>query len=219
MLSEVIKKLSIGASIAFIALSTPEAANGFQIFNTREEWQAALSNPSTTFDFSGLAGNLVPTGTVLPNGLSVNYTQSIDGSPGFTGVATNTGLSFSRLPRPTGLDLNLGFPSPVEAFALDASAVPSGVVEIIIPGITPRFPPTVPFLGFFGFIADPGTPVSNVIINCLTRSCVGTGTINVSNISVSTQAVPEPSSTFALSGLISIGLLLKRQQRKQKFVK
>jgi len=218
---DVIKKLSLGTTLALIAISTADVANAFQTFSDRQQWEAALSGSTTTFDFSDVAGNPIPSGTQLPNGLSVNYNETTDGSQGFSGFATETGLSFNRGSQPTTLSLNLGLPSPVEAVGFDLSG--SGPFgndwRVSIPNTDSRS--LLIGSGFFGFIADPGISFENFILDCGPLSCVGTANKTVSNISVfsETTSVPEPSLTLALGTFLAAGLLLKSQQKKQKFAK
>jgi hypothetical protein len=210
------KKLLIASSIVLVATSGTTVAHAFQTFTNRAEWEAALSGSPTTFNFSGLAGNSVPSGTVLPNGLSVSYAESVNGGPGFSGFATDTGLSFTRRPIPTSLSLNLGFLSPVQAFGFDLSA--GNLLAIRIPSISTQ--PIFIGGGFFGFLADPGTSLSNVGINCGAISCAGIGRVDVNNISIisSAKAVPEPSTKLALGVLVGVWLALNFKLKKLKLI-
>lgn len=205
---------------ALIAINTPDAANAFQTFSNRQEWEAALTVSPITFDFSDVAGEPVPSGTVLTNGLSVSYRESTAGSSGFTGSVTDrgTGLSFVRSASPTNLDLDLSFPFPVEGIGFDLSSFGSsisGQFAIFVPEI----PATIPINSddffqsptFFGFLSDPGTPVSTVSVECASLSCAGIGQVNVENIA----AVPEPSSVLGTLTLGFLGSVVFLKQRKK----
>lgn len=228
-------KRFIGSAItvttaALVTVGAADVANAFQLFNNRQEWEAALSASPTTLDFSNVAGESVLSGTVLPNGLSVRYSQSVDGGRGFIGSATDTGLSFRRaIPQntspQTGFGLQVGFPSPVEAFGFDLSGAGagSGVFEVAVPGVQLNEQPnrknsiTVFSPAFFGFISDPDTSVSRVTVECSSFSCVGIGTVKVDNISVvpRSESVPEPASTAGvLSMSLSGGAALLQQRKK-----
>ena len=103
----------------------------------------------------------------------------------------------------------------MQAFGFDLSA--NNALAVQVPSLSPQ-----PFFsngGFFGFIADPGTSLSDVRINCGARgTCVGIGRVDINNISVvpAVQAVGEPSATLALEVFIPIWLAISLKLKKSK---
>ena len=209
-----VKKL-IGAGITLsaglVAVVCSDVANAAQLFTNRQEWEAAIPGEPFTFEFDDLAGAPVPPGSVLPNGLSVNYNETTTEDPfGFTGSVTTTGTGLQFLRNASNLDLTLGFESPVEAFGFDVS--PSNAFFLIsVPDVLQSTSVRTP--SFIGYLADPGTSVNSVRLDCASGSCVGIGQVRIENIT----AVPEPSNvlgTLAV-GMGGAGLLLKRKMNRK----
>ncbi|MDF5722867.1 MAG: PEP-CTERM sorting domain-containing protein [Rhizonema sp. PD37] len=222
------QKLLIGVSVAFLSINGIKAAHAYQVFNNREQWEAALSNPSTTFDFSSVAGENIPSGTVLPNGLAVSYLPSARSGGGtVSAVATTTGVSITGT-REIGSGPILGLPSSVQAIGFDLTLT-RGLAEfgnflVEFPTIkaAPRDGGILKFRtssGFFGFISDPDIFFNKTEIRCEVDDCLTIGGVAVDNISVSSaiQPVPEPSSTLGLSAAISVLLALKLKSKQQKY--
>jgi hypothetical protein len=92
-------KLLVGGAIAMIGVVSTPAADAFQVFTNRQQWETALPTQTTTFDFSDIAGTSVSSGTVLNNGLSVSYIEPTQTTGGFRGRATSTYCHHSCLSR------------------------------------------------------------------------------------------------------------------------
>ena len=206
-----VKKLifaGITLSAGLLGVACSDVANAAQLFTNRQEWEAAIPIQPFTFEFDDLAGDPVPPGTALPNGLSVNYNETTTEDPfGFTGSVTTTGTGLVFRRNASNLDLTLGFETPVEAFGFDVTS--SGLLLISAVGAQQSF--LAP--SFIGYLADPGTSVSSVRLDCASGSCVGIGQVRIEHIT----AVPEPSSvlgTLAV-GMGRAGLLLKRKMNRK----
>ena len=170
------------------------------MFFNREQWEAALSSRIKTFDFSDIAGEVLPPApdeTSLPHGLTVSYSgisgvQNLYPNAVVSGVVTSTGLSISGT-REIGGGPSLVFRRPVEAIGFDLSFVgASGFGNFSIAFTTISDSSTGEILSirasapsFFGFIADPGTSFNQVQVKCLAEDCIAIGGVAVDNISVS----------------------------------
>ncbi len=53
------QKFLLGVSVALLSLNAIEVADAYQVFNNREQWEAALSRRASTFDFSDIAGEAI----------------------------------------------------------------------------------------------------------------------------------------------------------------